>query len=98
MIVPVGSWPEVHARPTGAFAPTLDSLGWGSGWERLPGGEDCAAFAAGDRVVKFLPPDAGAAVRREVALFERIRLPVPTPRLLDRHTTDGWSEIGRAHV
>lgn len=94
---PSGSWPDVHARTVAELAPTLASLAslWGlhGAFERLPGGEDCAAFAIQDLVVKLVPPEGAAASVREARLLSRVRLPVPIPRLLDRQVTEGWTAM-----
>lgn len=98
---PHTTWADIHARPLAAFLPALDALRalWKlpstdrEAWARLPGGEDCAAFSLGkELVVKLVPPGSEVAVGREVSLLQRLSgaLPVPIPRLLGRHDSDGW--------
>lgn len=91
------AWPELHAAPQERWAPLLDAvvhaLGLpGAPTSRLPGGEDCAAFAHGiDRVLKVLAPGTDPA--REIELLERVRLPVATPRLVGRVELGGWAAL-----
>lgn len=95
------TWDEVHGRPLAAFRPALDALcaRWGLGArepERLPGGEDCAAFAvSAELVIKVVPPGEAASVAKEVALLGRLAdaLPVPIPRLHERHDAEGWTAL-----
>jgi hygromycin-B 7''-O-kinase len=100
MRLPALPWPTLHAAPLATWLPALDALRarWGLTGDvaRLPGGEDCAAFAVGDDlVVKLVPPGSERAVAKEVSLLARVagRLPVPTPRLLERHDVDGWAAL-----
>jgi hygromycin-B 7''-O-kinase len=91
------NWEAIHALPVARWQPLLLRFAerWGlpSGpWERLPGGEDCAAFGLGpDLVIKVLRPDA--VPERETELLELVRLPVPTPRLLRQGEVDGWTAL-----
>jgi Phosphotransferase enzyme family len=91
------AWPALHAAPVARWQPLLDALAlqWSlpsASAERLPGGEDCAAFAWGpERVVKVLAPASDPT--REVDLLQRVRLPVPTPQLLAHTQLDGWESL-----
>ena len=94
--VTVETWPAFRARALPVWQPALDELRlrWGlSGeFERLPGGEDSAAFAVGELVVKLSPPGSTRWVDKEVRLLGRVggQLPVPVPRVVERHDEDGW--------
>jgi hygromycin-B 7''-O-kinase len=91
-------WERVRERPLAAFAPVLDALRarWGlpgEPFERLPGGEDCAAFGLTEHVIKLLPP--GSDPSQEETLLTQLAgaLSAPTPRLLGRFDAQGWTAL-----
>ncbi len=91
-------WPAVHALPLeawgGALAWAEVALGLPTGpWERLAGGEDSAVFARGASVLKLVPPIHAADAEREAAVLPRLRLPVPSPRLLGVARIEGWTAL-----
>lgn len=52
-------------------------------WQRLPGGEDCAAFGNGQSVLKLMPPPLADCAERDTELrddclaLQTSRAPVP---------------------
>ncbi len=91
------AWRALHAARPKRWAPLLAAFA--DAWQlpvaptaRLPGGEDCVAFAHGvDRVIKILAPGTDPA--RELDLLGRVRLPVPTPRVLGHLEIGGWQGL-----
>ena len=91
-------WPEMHRVVMDIWAPALANLRteWRLAegeWERLPGGEDSVVFALGGTVVKLVPPFLAADAARDVSVLRRLELPVPSPRVEDVRTIEGWSAV-----
>lgn len=90
-------WRALHARGAAPFQAALAALGtaWNrtGHWERMTGGEDSVVFAQGDVVVKLVPPFSRRDAERETAVLARLALPVPTPRVLDVRSLDGWTAV-----
>lgn len=97
-MTPDVGWPAAHAADLAAWGPLLREAARALGFpdaspERLPGGEDCAAFGVGpDRVLKVLAPETRPD--RELALLSAVSLPVETPRPLGVVGVRGWTVLG----
>ncbi len=92
------TWRDVHAKDMDAWAPALAVLcrEWrlpDGEWERFPFGEDSLVFSRGGVVVKLVPPFLTEDATRELEVLPRLDLPVPSPRVDDVRTIDGWTAI-----
>jgi hypothetical protein len=83
------AWTPVLASVSERLGQPVDA------WQRLPGGEDCAAFGNGQSVLKLMPPPLADCAERDTELLHRAQgnLPVAVPEVLALERFDGWAVV-----